>query len=670
MRNTWIYLGGGNGPCCAAGRGVTPLCLLLLLCCLVAPSDVWGRAGGGGSYSSGSGYSSGGSGSDAGAIVELVVILIRLCIEVPVVGIPVTIGFIAWCIIHYSKRKNTAPSTGTGHSKTGRGRVGALQHLHWIEKIRELDPAFDPTVFRKDFEHAFVAIQQAWQNQEMTPVRHFVTDGIYEKFAVQLRTQQLQNYREKLEQISVDKVRIAEWRCEGMFEVLTIEVVASMIDSRVSLDTGRGISGSASANSFVEYWSFIRQRHLLSSDRQGSLLSGTCPNCGSVVELNQFSHCAACDAILRSGTYDWVLSEITQASEWRSHRPQPSLQAAHYRKQHDPEFSLQHIEDRAAVIFYRKVAAEIAGTIAPLRKMATMSYCDAQRLNLSAVDRRIDIDCAVGSVECLGLLTESDQHFAVVEIRWASRMVDAGPDGNIATPGQRRLSYSLMILMRRAAVRSNKETGFASTHCAACGAPETDLTSDACEYCGEVMNTGLHDWVLVDFHRSRSADKAAQWLGRLQKAVQSESATPPTAPDETVARVLAVGDEAQSTCPTECLLWVIRELADHAALSAPQRDVIRQLAKKNGISAELVQQWINNALQDQLPAAQPVDKASRQHWLNEVVDVALADHRVDHAERQLLQQLTTSLGMDPYDINLVIRKKQLRLTGSMAGTSL
>lgn len=595
--------------------------------------------------------------------------LIRLCIEAPMVGIPVTIVIVAWCIIHYSNRKNTAPSTGSGHNKTGRGRVGTQQHLNWIEKIQELDPAFAPTVFRKEFEHAFVAIQQAWQNQEMTPVRHFVTDGIYEKFAVQFRTQQLQNYREKLEQISVDNVRIAEWRCEGMFEVLTIEVIASMIDSRVSLDTGRGISGSSSANSFVEYWSFIRQRHLLSSDRQGSLLSGTCPNCGSAVELNQFSRCAACDAILRSGTHDWVLSEITQASEWRSHRSQPSLQATHYRKHHDPEFSLQHIEDRAAVIFYRKVAAELAGTIAPLRKMATMAYCDAQRLSLTAVDRMIDIDCAVGSVECLGLLTESDQHFAVIEIRWASQMVDAGPDRKIAISGQRRLSYSLMILMRRATVRTNKETGFASTHCAACGAPETDLTSDACEYCGEVMNTGLHDWVLVDFHRSRSADKAAQWLGRLQKAALSESVKPPTAPDETVAQVLALGDETQSTCATECLLWVIRVLADHAALRVAERDVIRQLAKKNGISEELVQQWINNALQDQLPAAQPTDKASHQHWLNEVVDVALADHQLDHAERQLLQQLTTSLGMDSYDINLVIRKKQLRLTDSVAETS-
>jgi hypothetical protein len=62
---------------------------------------------------------------------------------------------------------------------------------------------------------------------------------------------------------------------------------------------------------------------------------------------------------------------------------------------------------------------------------------------------------------------------------------------------------------------------------------------------------------------------------------------------------------------------------------------------------------------EDLPPVPMPDKGSQQGWLGQVVEIALADNQVDDVERQMLKQLASSLGMSWYDVNLVIRKKQL-----------
>ena len=42
--------------------------------------------------------------------------------------------------------------------------------------------------------------------------------------------------------------------------------------------------------------------------------------------------------------------------------------------------------------------------------------------------------------------------------------------------------------------RSNKST----TNCPNCGAPTEITSAGQCEYCGSVITTGEHDWVLSD----------------------------------------------------------------------------------------------------------------------------------------------------------------------------
>lgn len=62
----------------------------------------------------------------------------------------------------------------------------------------------------------------------------------------------------------------------------------------------------------------------------------------------------------------------------------------------------------------------------------------------------------------------------------------------------------IMTFNRKAGVRTNPGTSNKSTtNCPNCGAPTTITSAGQCEYCGSVITTGEHDWVLSDIRGIR-----------------------------------------------------------------------------------------------------------------------------------------------------------------------
>ena len=58
-----------------------------------------------------------------------------------------------------------------------------------------------------------------------------------------------------------------------------------------------------------------------------------------------------------------------------------------------------------------------------------------------------------------------------------------------------------MVFNRKAGVKTNPgHKGNAVTNCPNCGAPTEITSSGQCPYCGSVVTTGEHDWVLTDIH--------------------------------------------------------------------------------------------------------------------------------------------------------------------------
>lgn len=494
---------------------------------LIFPQSAHARAGGGGGYSGGGGgggFGGGGHGSGHGGDGGLIYLLIQLFINYPLVGISLVIIIAVFYVISQRKNAGMGPANSSPAVSAPSSDLALARRHEDLERLRAADPNFDAAAFYQRVGVAFRKIQAAWCAQNLATVRPFISDGVHERFSLQFAEQRAEGWRDQMDNIQVYHIALTELHSDGMFDELSVRIEAGAADYRVSLANGQRLSGSAAFSRFVEIWSFLRHRGAATQPGKAGLIEGHCPNCGAPVELNQAANCAHCKALLRSGLYDWVLSEITQEVEWTGERhvDVPGVKTLRLR---DPEFNAVELEDRASVMYWRKVTADRIGKIDPLRKSASEAFCQTYAAALKPGPegyRRSFAECAVGSVRLLGVIPDTQAgDRAIVEVRWSATLVILGQNNTLHLLSGQHLSYSLFVLWRQPGLRTDSGKGISSAHCPTCGAPQSNSASSACDFCGAVLNDGSQGWVLVEI-AERSTTPGARLLDAINTVVYTE----------------------------------------------------------------------------------------------------------------------------------------------------
>ena len=62
------------------------------------------------------------------------------------------------------------------------------------------------------------------------------------------------------------------------------------------------------------------------------------------------------------------------------------------------------------------------------------------------------------------------------------------------------MNYILTFNRKKGVKTQEGLSNMSTTNCPNCGAPTQITSSGQCEYCGSVITTGEHDWVLSDLH--------------------------------------------------------------------------------------------------------------------------------------------------------------------------
>jgi predicted lipid-binding transport protein (Tim44 family) len=183
-----------------------------------------------------------------------------------------------------------------------------------LATIKQADPAFDSETFRARAQQAFFALQQAWQDRDLTASKAFMSPGLYLGWSSQV--QQLIELHKKnvLEGLRADGIDVVKVIHGQAFDDVTVRMTATCADYEVDDRTGKLIFGSRSPSQFVEYWTFQRSVGTQTTGR--SILDKVCPNCGAPLEINQVGECRYCKAAVTSGRFDWVLSRIEQEDEY------------------------------------------------------------------------------------------------------------------------------------------------------------------------------------------------------------------------------------------------------------------------------------------------------------------------------------------------------------------
>ena len=188
-----------------------------------------------------------------------------------------------------------------------------------LAEIQANDPAFNQQQFIDRSQAAFFQLQKAWQDRNVDEGRAYMSPGLYGSWKAQVDQLIANHTLNKLENLFIQGLYIVKATHDANYDQITVRIDASAMDYEVDDQTGKekfAVGGKKADRPFTEYWTFQRSagaKTLVS----GGVTDKKCPNCGAPSDVNETGHCKYCSAEITSGKFDWVLSHIDQANEWR-----------------------------------------------------------------------------------------------------------------------------------------------------------------------------------------------------------------------------------------------------------------------------------------------------------------------------------------------------------------
>jgi hypothetical protein len=507
---------------------------------LVSCAEVLARVGGGQSYGGGKG-GGGGGGEGAGALIWLIIQLVRfllyLTIEYPIVGIPLDIIVIGGVVYYFKRRTRTVESeivSVVPHGPAeGAEALSAPDATRAFAHLRRFDPNFSEIIFT-DFCYALYG--KAHEARGRGPQALDLFSPYLSEAA-----------RASLLQRNGSGVREVKGIIVGAMHVTNVQGLDTpVVSARIMFETNyTEVTGGDSQAApelrhemsyYVrEYWDLERKRDLLSPPpAQATALH--CPRCGAPLQQDSVGACAFCLTKIDSGEFQWYVRAITlfdreergplltgNVPEVGTELPsvmQPGFPTRRTEfEQNHPGFSWGQFQARAALIFNELQAAWSSLRWERARPHETDSIFQMHQYWIEAYRRqglRNALDqCRITAMQPVKI--QEDAFYNAITLRiWAegldytvdgSGKVVAGSKTNL-----RRWSEYWTFIRNRGTGVGDKATGEtpvprparADLNCPNCGAPLKVNAAGICEYCSGKITSGDFDWVLSKIEQDES----------------------------------------------------------------------------------------------------------------------------------------------------------------------
>lgn len=523
-----------------------------------------------------------------------------------------------------------------------------------VAKLKLRDPAFDAAAFVRQAGELFLRVQAARRNGALPP-RHEVSDGVYRRAVVEREIEKAQGTRAHEGDLALREARLVGAFSDTHFDALHVrmaftsrrlDVPAGMGDAEA---TAKAAAGKVPESLHAEVWVFVRRP---SAKTLAGRAPGKCPNCGALFEGGAANLCGHCQAILNSGAYDWVLAQVLDYEVYRG----PWRQFTGYEAmvERDPAFSVEAIEDRGALLFWKWVHARSERKVEIARRLCAAELAEvlaAEARDLEARRKRRWIwDVKVAGVDLL--LLELDSHEnrdeACVRVRWSARVAEYEEQ---ARPTIAPSSFATVLTMVRAAgAKTDVSTGVSSDRCHACRAASQDGDADTCSFCGVKREPGKHDFVL------RDARAFEDWMAHRQQQATLEAAVAPYVP------AFKFADERLR------LLQLMAAMARaDGEVGRIERAHLKTCCRRWGVGFDRVRPTLDGE------AAPPEGLPEKGSWparalLEALCDAAAIDGVIDHKERAMLVSVARRLGVEAPTVHaLKARADAVRRTLRQAG---
>lgn len=172
-------------------------------------------------------------------------------------------------------------------------------------------------------------------------------------------------------------------------------------------------------------------------------------------------------------------------------------------RKNDPNFSEEKFLSWTKDLFVKLQSAWTARDFESIRTFETKDLFEqhSRQLNEYVINNKINVVERV-SVSYANIVDyENDGSKEVITVRLNAKMKDYIIDSNTSKllEGDKdrywNMSYRLKFV-RTAGKKTKLDMNASTTSCPSCGAPTNVTSSGKCEYCGNVIVTDDHDWVL------------------------------------------------------------------------------------------------------------------------------------------------------------------------------
>lgn len=343
-----------------------------------------------------------------------------------------------------------------------------------IADILKRDPDFSIETFKARGRQIAETIQQSWCAGDMRDCRRFLSQGVYNRFRLQLKImREIERNKNVMADFKIQGFHIWNHNLSGSFDCLTVRLNAEARDITVNADLSDAESQkqvkSAPLNAFTEFYSFMRRRDARSANHERT---DQCSHCGTpFTGEGEITKCKSCGAIAGSGTFDWVLTEITQSVEYKGSTTRKNM----------GDVSSDRLEDRASFVFWRDLMAHMTANRAYIVRDATDTY-----LGSVAFEKPQPLfNIAVGAADLETFKAKDEISRARIRVKWSAA-------GSRAAEVRHRQSVITLISPANAAAAG----GFAEHSCSSCGAPLPETDSTECSYCHSPIQGKNADWLL------------------------------------------------------------------------------------------------------------------------------------------------------------------------------
>ncbi len=461
---------------------------IILIIFLVSAGFVFARAGGAGGGRSGSG---GGSDGLGGLIFYIFYLLVNTLGLVP--ALIIVVGIIAvFTVVKKLKARQTALKDLTVPQKP-------ITKVQGYSKFHEKNPSFSSDDFLNKVRTAFIEIQKAWAAKDLSSVRRFISDGVYQRFNTQFQMMNLLQQENPISKVEVKNIAIDKFRVDGNYDIIHVAITAAMRDQFIC-KTNPKLNSPGGKETFLEYWSFIRKRGIENKDIYHTY---NCPSCGAPLgeDMGELGTCRYCGALVNSGEFDWVLSEITQADDYA--RSNMIEKAQNLKKvvssliDEYEDFAVQLVEDKASNGYLQVKTAEVMKDPAIMRRFVTDDAFERIKANIP--DERIVYNrLFLNDITLVAAQRSHDQNLLTFSVTISYQRVKL-TENNRATIIDHFIQNhtEFMQMVRDTAGGRSKGSVYAHT-CPSCGASVQDSLDIECAYCGNPLNGTANEWIVSD----------------------------------------------------------------------------------------------------------------------------------------------------------------------------